>query len=203
MKPIAVSLLLLAGLAPCAHAIVWDEAINGDLSGSNTAPTPITFDLGVNTIKGTMGGDPGDGIPLDRDFFTVTVGPNQAITSINVLAFGAARSFYAIGPGTSIDITSAANHLSNVIISGTGEILPTLAAGAFNGGTGLSNPIGPGTYIFWLQEVSSVVPYEMAYTLTSTAPAKAVPFLPAGLLIAAAVACGAFGMRALRGRVTA
>lgn len=194
---------LLAGFVPAAGALTWDEAINGDLASNNLAPTALTFGPGLNVVKGTMGGDPGDGIPLDRDFFTVSVGPNQAITSINIRAFSpVGASFYAIGPGTTIDITNSATHLSNILINGTGEILPTLAAGSYIGGTGLSNPMGPGTYTIWFQEVSAVVTYDIAYTLIQTTPTKAVPFMPAGLLIAAAAGCCAIGLRALRGPAT-
>jgi hypothetical protein len=126
----------------------------------------MTFDLGENRVKGTMGGDPGDGIPLDRDIFKVTIPSGRWITSINVLTYTpTGLSFYAIAAGESIDITSSANHLSNKLISGNGEILTSLADGAYNGGTGLTNPMPAGTYTVWFQEVSSVVTYDIAYTV--------------------------------------
>lgn len=162
--------MLLAALlsfSATAQAFVWDESVNGDLSGNNTAPTFIPFDPGVNTVKGIMGGDPGEGIPLDRDIFTITLASNQTLTSINVITFEpGGASFYAISSGTTISLTNGSAHLSNILIKQTGEILPTLASGAYNGGTGLSNPVGPGgTYTVWFQEVSSVITYEMAYTV--------------------------------------
>jgi hypothetical protein len=182
----------LFAFAMHAEAFAWDEAVDGDLSSLNTAPTPIAFTTGVNVVKGTMGGDAGDGIPVDRDFFTFTLAPNQTVTSINVRVFGpGGASFYAIGPGTSINLSSAATHLSNALISGPGEILPTLAAGPYFDGTGLSNPIGSGTYTVWLQELSSVVTYDFTYTVVTSTNAVAtrkVPAMPLAALLALALA---------------
>lgn len=160
------------------NASVWDEALNGDLSGDGNAPTTLTFDLGLNHVTGTMGGDPGEGIPLDRDIFKVTVPSGQQISSIDVVTFSpAGASFYAIAGGSSISLTSSANHLSNILIKNTGEILPTLAAGAYNGGTGLTNPIPAGTYTIWFQEVSSVVSYDFAYTVSAVPEPSTIALL--------------------------
>ncbi|MFZ4682785.1 MAG: PEP-CTERM sorting domain-containing protein [Terrimicrobiaceae bacterium] len=183
MKKLSLALFFLICLGTVANAGLWDEPVNGDLSGDNFAPTALTFDLGVNRVKGTMGGDPGDGIPLDRDIFKVTIASGQRISSIEVLTFApTGLSFYAVAAGESISITSSANHLSNTLISSTGEILPTLASGAYNGGTGLTDPIPAGTYTFWLQEVSSVVTYEMAYTVQAVPEPGSVSLLLLGLL---------------------
>lgn len=144
----AVSALLCA-LHPL-HAASWNESIDGDLTATITSniassATNLNFDLGVNVVTGTMGGDPGDGIPLDRDFFTFTVAPSQSLTSINFLAFSpAGASFYAIAPGTSISLNDPAGHLSNVLISSTGEYLDDLDLGSYSGGTGLTAPLGAG-----------------------------------------------------------
>lgn len=156
------------------QASVWDEGLAGDLSpgAGVSAPavfgnaTQLTFDLGANTVRGTMGGDPGDGIPLDRDIFTVSIPVGQQINSIYVGVFTpSGSSFWAISSGNTISLTSSATHLANILIKSTGEILPTLAAGSYNGGTGLTSPIPAGTYTVWFQELSNVVSYEMTYTV--------------------------------------
>ena len=106
---ILTTILALTVCASTARAVtLWDEAFQGDLSGNNLAPTALTLGLGVNTIKGTMGRDlPQD--PVDRDIFTFTIAPGRALTSINVTVFTPTnQSFYAIAPGTSIDITDPA-----------------------------------------------------------------------------------------------
>jgi hypothetical protein len=162
---IAVVLGILSGAAPSARAgIVYSEAIDGELSGNNTSPTVLAFSEGVNTITGKMGASPS----LDRDFFTITIAQGFQLTSIEVVSLSpTTRSFYAVGAGTSIDITNASGHLSNMLVNSTGEILDDLAAGPAFGGKGLSNPLGPGTYIFWFQETSTSVNYTMNYTLSA------------------------------------
>lgn len=161
--------ILVAALP--ARAIDYIESINGDLTATiaseiASSPTPLVFGLGVNTVSGTMGGDAGEGILLDRDFFTFTLAPGQTLTSINMLVFSpVGQSFYAIAPGTSISLISPAGHLSNVLINGTGEYLDDLALGAYSGGTGLTAPLGAGTYTVWFQELASVVTYSTSYTV--------------------------------------
>ncbi len=165
-----LSLLAVASLftTSSALALVYRENISGDLSSNHLAPTPLTFDVSVNRISGTMGGDPGEGIPLDRDFFKFTLAPGQALTSINVLQFDPqGQSFYAISGGPTIGITSPADHLSNVLVTGLGEILDDLDNGSYSGGLGLTAPLQPGTYTVWFQELASVVTYDFAYTVTS------------------------------------
>jgi hypothetical protein len=165
-------------------AVNWVESVDGDLSSSNVLPTPLSFGIGTNTITGTMGADAGEGIPLDRDFFTFTLAPGQSLSSITVLAFSpAGQSFYAIGSGTTIDITNPALHLSNALINGTGDYLPTLAAGAYSGGTGLSSPVGSGTYIVWFQELASVVEYSMAYEVVPEPSVSLCAIAGMGLLL--------------------
>jgi hypothetical protein len=170
-KRIFTVILASLGATLPSHALDYVESIDGDLTAtiaSNiaSAATPLVFDLGVNTVSGTMGADAGEGIPLDRDFFTFTLSPGQSLTSINMLAFShVGQSFYAIAPGTSISLVSSAGHLSNVLITGTGEYLDDLDAGAYDGGTGLTAPLGPGTYTIWFQELASQVNYSTAYTV--------------------------------------
>ena len=160
------TIIALLGPIFVGQAANWNESIDGDLSGNNLAPTNLTFDLGVNIVSGTMGGDPGESIPLDRDIFTFTLAPGQYLTSINFLTFSpVGASFYAIAPGTSISLTDPAGHLSTVLISSTGEYLDDLDLGAYSSGTGLTAPLAPSTYTIWFQELASVVTYSTAYTV--------------------------------------
>jgi hypothetical protein len=93
-------ILLAAGLFAAAASSLaaplnYDEAIDGDLSGNNFAPTPLAFEPGVNVIAGRMG-QPAAGT-IDRDFFQFTLEPGWQLVSIDVLAISPPeRSFYAI-----------------------------------------------------------------------------------------------------------
>jgi hypothetical protein len=158
-----------AAASSSAHAAIYDEALRGDLSNSPTAPTLLTFEPGANIVRGIMGGDPGDGIPLDPDFFTFTLPPLHQLTSIRVDTYTPqGRSFYAISGANFITVENTggtANHLSNCLVDGTGEYLPRLSAGAEFGGLGLPNPVPSGTYTVWFQEVASVTTYQFTYTV--------------------------------------
>jgi PEP-CTERM motif len=188
-----VSPRLLLALVPIiltgtAQALVLNENTFGDLSNDNLAPTPLSLDLGVNRIGGTMGRDlPSD--PVDRDIFTFTLAPGRILTSINVLVFTPTnQSFYAIAPGNTIDDSDPATHLSNTLVKTTGELLDDLETNPYSGGTGLTAPLGPGTYTIWFQELSSVVTYDIAYTVAaSPVPEPGTAFFGCAML----AACGA------------
>ena len=75
------------------QTVVYDESVDGDLSGSGLAPTAVSLVLGLNTIQGaigTTGALPsiGDGTfatnggSRDTDFFTFTLSPGQIVTAI-------------------------------------------------------------------------------------------------------------------------
>lgn len=174
-------IVLLASQSPAAN---WNESLNGDLSGNGAVPTPVVFGLGINTISGTMGGDPGEGIPLDRDVFSFTLGVGLQISSIHFTIFSpTGASFYAVAPGNSINFTNASGHLVNTLVKVPGDILPhmvnlqDLQAGGTWGALPVQNRIlGSGTYTFWLQEVSSVVTYSTDYTVTAVPEASTYGF---------------------------
>ena len=73
------SILLIAVLCTlsleASAVVIWDESVNGDLSNSPFAPTPLVFGIGDNTVTGTIGGllqQGGD--QFDRFTFSVAVG---------------------------------------------------------------------------------------------------------------------------------
>ena len=156
---------LLFSFSPL-HAANWTESLDGDLSNNSAAPTALTFAPGVNLVTGRMGKP--DSRPLDPDFFTFTLAPGWSLTSIEVLSISLFdNSFYAIAAGTSINTSNPATHLSNTLISGAGEYLDDLALpnAPYFGGTGLTAPLGAGTYTVWFQEAAIERDYQMAYTV--------------------------------------
>jgi hypothetical protein len=163
----ATLLAALFGLAGAARAdvIAWDESVNGPFSSNGFAPTPITFVAGGNDILGSYGVAVADG-PVDRDYFTFTVGAGSALAAIIVLpgtvAAGSA-SFIGIEAGPKITLppdaidatgllgwrhTRPATDIGNDILPLIGN--PDVAEGP--GATGFAPPLGPGTYSVWLQD---------------------------------------------------
>jgi hypothetical protein len=179
-----VAAMLVASLASATLAADWNETINGDLSGDTNAPTPVTFNLGANRITGTMGTPPGGQGQTDADIFMFTIAPGQQLSSIFVESLtGTESSFYAIAAGPII--TSDPNeHLSNILISTTGEIMDDLANPVF-GGPGITAPLGAGQYTVWWQETAEVRDYTFRYTVTEVPEPTSV----AALLIGATLAC--------------
>ena len=70
-----MSVASLAGFA--AADVVWDEAVDGELSDNYLAPTQLDFAEGLNTVIFTTDRE-GD----DRDIFTFDVGDGLELTGI-------------------------------------------------------------------------------------------------------------------------
>lgn len=136
--------------------VVWDEAINGDLSGNPEIPTPLTFSRGLNTIRGSLSEPEGD----LRDYVTFTIGPNQFLSAIFLDSFSPEGiSFQALNEGNTSFIPgfgTAGNFLGLDIVFhemiGT-DMMPGMALTQF-GNIGFSIPLGPGTYTYLIQEVT-------------------------------------------------
>jgi hypothetical protein len=163
---IVLSLLGLLALIPTAKAAPLDyhEALSGDLSNFGSAPTPLVFDLGVNRVTGTMGGDP----DADPDIYTFSIMPGFQLTSIFLSPMEPREnSFFALASGATIAMNSNETHLASHLTRSIGELMPDLAAGGEFGGLGFTAPLGAGTYTAWFQEVSTRVDYTFAYTVTA------------------------------------
>jgi hypothetical protein len=181
----AALVLLVAGFANAAAAVTtWDEAVNGDLSSTRTAPTTLALVQGPNLILGTtIGGDP--------DFFTVTVPEGQFLTELILGQFVSPSNvaFLAIQQGPIItSTTNPAVFLGwlhpGITHRGT-NILDDLALGA--GAQGFTPPLGPGTYALWMQETSSdLVTYRYNLVLVPEPSAGALLALGLGALAAGA-----------------
>jgi len=120
--------------------------------------------------------------PLDRDIFTFTLAPQQFLTSINVRTFEPrSRSFYAIASGSSISLDNGSLHMGNMLLSATGEILPTLSSPGEFGALGFPTPLGAGTYTIWFQEAGNLVNYSFDYTVAVPEP-QSLTVIAAGAL---------------------
>lgn len=192
-----------AALACCqaGAAVIYDEALQGDLSSINTSPTPLVLSAGQNVIRGVMGGTNGAD---DPDFMTLTVAPGLALTGLHLDeltvvegALGTLGVFTAIsiGPAIRMDIESGeGRHLSNAFARGPKNLLADFADGSFAGGLpAFSTPLPAGTYTLWIQEMTARVSYQFTIT-TAPVPEPAT----AGLLGLAAVSIFASRRRAAK-----
>lgn len=198
-KVACLAILALFCRPSFAAPVLYAEISQGDLSGDGNAPTAFGFALGENRVSGTMGRE-GAG-PVDKDIFSFVVPEGTWVTSLVLTLDPAENSFLALAAGPTIrtDVThptdAGQSHLSNMLTRQTGEILPALAAFKEFGGTTstATNPLGPGTYSMWIQEVSTRVDYEFAFTVVPEPGTLA-------LLAVAGVAMAALNRRGRSGR---
>src|SRR5438094_10186117 len=168
----AVCALLAA--AP-AKAIIFDEAVSGDLSNNKAAPTALTLTPGLNSVIGTVAGFPPEGAdPQDWVSFTIPAGfvmisyVNSKYDSTDPqgftgFQFGSAflgdefiEGSYA---GYAHFGTAANNPDGNPVSSSTVgvNLLPLMADPSFAPGTtGFTPPLASGPYTFLTQQRNPV-----------------------------------------------
>ena len=186
------ALLCTAGAAHAATA--WDEGLSGDLSSDPMAPTTVSFATGVNTVTGSV-----TSLGDTRDYLTFTIADGQFLTGIVLQQYmdldtggPGNRGFYAISAGATSAIPGGAtgdsflagNHL-DPLPAGT-DLLALLETGSLTG-TGLTAPLGPGTYTFLVQQTG---PQLSGYTLDFVV----VP-VPAAVWLFGSGLVALFGMR--------
>jgi hypothetical protein len=166
--------------------ITYDEATNGDLSGSKTAPTPLTFADGSNVIKGTTTRN-------EFDLIAVTIPAALRLNAVFLDAMIGNLAFIAVQSGAvwtenlGADITTAENLLGWAHFGprndtlGT-DVLDDMGAGA--GAIGFTAPLGAGEYTFLIQQTGgSLVTYEFRFEVSPVPEPATFGTLAAGLLV--------------------
>jgi hypothetical protein len=167
-------LLLVAVAVPASAATVHDEAVNGDLSTSEAAPTPLAFSVGGNTVIGTTGNVAG----VDRDFITFTLAPGHVLVGLNLLAFAPDNvAFAAFNTGTTSFVPgplTAASFLAGIHpdASMIGTNLMTEFVCCSVTGNSLPLPeLGPGDYCFVIQQTSPITTsYSLDFVVSGPVP---------------------------------
>jgi hypothetical protein len=160
MKTFAIALLVAALAVPAANAAtVWDETVNGDLSSSEAAPTPIALAIGSNVLAGTI-----NGLPLDRDYITFTVPSGFILTQMNLATFTPNNlAFSALNTGSTSYVPSGATNglfLSGIHITSAdiGFNLLTFFDTRNVTTNSLPSPgLGAGTYCWMIQQTNPIV----------------------------------------------
>lgn len=185
MRILTLALLLPMTFVARAN---YDEAVDGDLSDDQFNPTPIGLDIGSNAVTGTTIVGP------DRDFFVITVGPSELVTSVRLTNYELTSnpadggSLLAIEAGpqiTAIDDPAALRGFAIVgVQAGTtvGEELLDDLGGA---------PLAPGTYTFWIQNTGSDTNYSL--NLQFSGP-RVIPTLSGWMLLLLGLLLAATGI---------
>ena len=187
-RALAAIAAAVAFAAPLAHAdVLWDEAINGDLSSDNLSPNSFALLPGSNTVFGTTVAEP----ELDPDFFTLTVPAGFEISSVVFVRYqsGDDQAFFAIELGGQVtDTGSPVSLLTAALIGGVegsgegDELLDDLQNGNVWGG--FEGNLGAGDYTFWYQETAAATSYGFDFVVTPVpAPASASLLAVGGLAL--------------------
>ena len=178
-------LALVSSPIPSAAATIWDEGLNGDLSNLQGTPTALALTQGNHSIIGTV-----NGATDTRDFVALTVPVGQTLNSIMLSSYVSTDgvAFTGVQAGASfIGSPFTAASYAGYAHFGTGatngavvgaDLLPIMANPLLAvGATGLTVPLGAGTYTFVIQQLGAATSYRFDYEV---APEPDASLLTAG-----------------------
>lgn len=166
MTPLASSIASFLMIVPSLGAVIYNESINGDLSGIFAMPTPINLMAGANSVIAQFGnnGNTGATNGFDADYFTVTVGSGEELVSVTVDSY----TFGPNNPGVSFaGFVAAAAFAGQEEEDIAGSALFNASSGnILDDFIGESKPLGAGVYSFWFQETSNnIVNYQLTFNV--------------------------------------
>ncbi len=185
LKILPALMIALLAAAP-AKAIIYDEAVSGDLSNNQAAPTALTLTPGSNSVIGTVNGFPPGGTdPQDWVSFTIPTGfvmtsyinskyvstDDQGFTGFQFGSSFLGDPFVAGSyAGYAHFGTGATNSGGTTPLSTVGvDLLPLMANPTFApGAIGFTPPLTAGTYTFLIQQGNDVTTsYQFDMTVRS------------------------------------
>ena len=166
-------------------------ATNDDFSNDNANPDDVVLNPGSNTL--VAGQEPGD-----NDYITIEVPEGQQLVEANLLAYEGGTNATFLGIETGDTFTSENDLVNNnaPLEGGTiydetaigNDLLPLLASDQVEGDgtptTGLTLPLGPGTYTLWFGQngtPSSVSTVELVTEAISINPTLSVTLDPTSI----------------------
>lgn len=188
LPALLATLLAFAGSAQAA--VVWDEAVDGDLSNSGLAPSFVALSAGSNQVLGVTGRDVPGGT-VDREYFSITVPVGHVLSAMLLLPgsgiIGGA-SFIGLQAGPLFTVPSNTPDATGMLgwwlydVGTVGSDLLPLMAVPSNGSSGFSVPLGAGNYSFWVQETGvGAAPYSFDLQVTAVPELPSLALLLAGL----------------------
>ena len=204
----SAAVAILALVATTNATTVWDESVNGDLSGSQAAPTPILLSVGTNSVIGnlriTSAGD-------SQDWLAVTVPAGAQLTSFVHAAYTStdAQGFTGFQTGSAfVGSPGVASSYNGYAHFGTGatngslpatntvgtDLFPIMAdnspGGTSAGASGFTIPLGPGAYTFLIQQTgSATTSYQFNYNVVPEPASLGVLLLGGAALMARRRTC--------------
>ena len=147
--------------ASASADLMWDEAIDGDLSSDYLNPTQL-YTKGVNNhVIFTTIGAAENGGDQDREYFTFDVAVGYQLESIILSDFQTDPitnlGFIGIAAGNVFPTSPEAPNVTELLgyyLPGVDDVGDDILQAMGNGGgsQGFSGPLGAGSYTFWAQE---------------------------------------------------
>jgi hypothetical protein len=183
MAAFIVSSLFLA--ASASAAVIWNEAIQGDLSDDRFSPTAFDLTLGTSSILGTVEAG-------DRDFVTISVPAGLELSQLILADYDGIDGIAFIGVVTGEQFTvnpdlPVISDLLGYALFGTSiaplgtDYLPEM--GLAFGTIGFTPPLESGSYSFWIQQTGTLSSYQWDFVVTPE-PASLALLLLAGATFA-------------------
>jgi hypothetical protein len=173
--------ILVITVTSSRATVIWNESVNGNLSASQSAPTPFTLAEGTNSIIGTVTGgtDP-------ADWVTLTIPTGLQLSSDVLAAYSSTdqQGFTGVQAGTAFvgnPETSASAYLGYAHF-GTGatngslprtdlvgdDLLPIMGNTADAAGSqGFTPPLPSGSYVFIIQQLGAATNYQFDFGVTA------------------------------------
>lgn len=180
-------------------AVIWNETVNGDLSGNRLAPTVVNLGVGSNDLFATSSGVDGG----DLEYLTFEVPAGHLLSGIFLRAYASedGTAFFGLQTGTTFTEPPTGTDPGNLLgwahfgfdpgRVGVGQdLLPV--AGAQASAIGFTPPLPEGDYAVWLQQISNLTSYQLDFVVTPVPEPAAAPLAAGALLL------GAMAVRRLR-----
>lgn len=166
---------MLAAVPTASAGVVWDEAVDGDLSNMGPTPTAVGVSLGTNSLLGSL-------TVANRDYLTMEVPDGLQLSGIVPSSYEGDPGdvFIAVQMGASFTEPPLTPDVRNILGYGNfsvghgnigDDILP--AIGTAFGAIGFVPPLPSGHYTFWLQQNGAPSSFRLDFLLAMELPGDA------------------------------
>jgi hypothetical protein len=176
---------------PAQAVVVWNEAVDGDISTDRNNPSSAALARGSNTLTATSVGPPTSN-PADREYITFSLPTNGRLSALYVQAYAGldGTAFIGVQSGTTFTEpptgTDPANllgysHFGPAVQPVGSNILSDMGQGF--GSQGFTPPLTGSNYTFWIQQTGA---NSATYTLdffVSPEPAAIAMFGIGGVIV--------------------
>lgn len=176
-------------------AFTVNEATDGDLLGIEQMPTPLTLELGTNTLLGSAGGG---GATKDYDIFRFSIPVNMVLSAITLDSYLPLSGVSFLGMQTGTIWTAGKGPDDNPMNSGIDpdllagwtlfgannideDLLPSMGIAGL-GASGFDVPLGEGDYVFLIQDTGSAISYGLTFTASPVPLPASLPLLGLALI---------------------